>query len=252
VKPDLKPASTKARAVLRKLQALAERGVDGEKFVAQRKIARLKARFDFDAPGPAETLDLFQGVFKRSSKARWIYSFTPSEFDVANQVKWAIETATGIPCLYRDCDLLAEASPSTANRLAGIAEHISQSFRALVAKFGALNGVSVADRGVFVMGLYDGMMNDLRDMGQPLPSRPGLRRRGRVKKPAGTPATGLHVHPYTLAVGLGKQIRFSVPLQEVAGELDRLTQPRLADQTGPSDPTRAKNKLEIKQTGRSS
>lgn len=178
MKSDLKPANTEARAMLRKLEALAERGVDGEKFAAQRKIARLKARFDFAAPGPAETLDLFRGPFKRSSKARCIYSFTPSESDVANQVKWAIETATGIHCLYRDCDLLAEASPSTANRLVGIAEHISQNFRALVAKFGALNGVSVADRGVFVMGLYDGMMNDLRDTGQPLPRRPGLKEEG--------------------------------------------------------------------------
>lgn len=255
MKSVLKPASTKARVVLRKLQALAERGVDGERLVALRKIARLKAKFDFDAPDPAETPDLFHGTFKRSSKAKRIYSFTPAEFDVANQVKWAIETATGIHCLYRDCDLLAEASASTANRLAAIAEHISQSFRALVAKFGALNGVSVADRGAFVMGLYDGMMNDLRDMGQPLPSRPIARGKGRPKKPkkpAGTPATGLHVHPYTLAVGLGKQIRFSVPLQEVSGELDRLTQPRLADEAGPSEPTRAKNELEIKRTGRSS
>src|SRR5260221_12111238 len=208
--------------MLRKLEALAEQGVDGEKLAAQRKIDRLKARFHFDAAGRAETLDLFHGTFKRSSKARWIYSFLPSEIDVAKQVKWAIETSTSIHCLYRGCELLAEASASTASRLEGIAEHISQSFRALVAKFGALKGVSVADRGVFVMGLYDGMMNDLRDEGQPLPSRPGVKRRGRAKQLAGTPATGLHVHPYTLAVALGKQIRFSVPLQEVAAELDGL------------------------------
>ena len=236
VKSDLKPASTKARAVLRKLQALADRGVDGEKLVAQRKIARLKARFDFEARDPAETPDLFHGTFKRSSKAKLIYSFTPAEFDVANQVKWAIETATGVHCLYRGCKLLAEASPSTANRLSRIAEHISQSFRALVAKFGTLNGVSVADRGVFIMGLYDGMMNEMRDIGQPLSSRPGVKRRGRANKPAGTPATGLHVHPYSLAVGLGKQIRFSVPLPEVAGELDRLTQPRLPGEASDSGP----------------
>ena len=80
MKPDLKPATTKARAMLRKLQALAERGVDGEKLAAQRKIDRLKARFEFNAPGEAETPDLFQGTFKRSSKARWIYSFSPAEF----------------------------------------------------------------------------------------------------------------------------------------------------------------------------
>jgi hypothetical protein len=219
--------------MLRKLEALAERGVEGERLAAQRKIARLKARFDFDAPDPAETPDLFHGTFKRSSKARWICSFPPAEFDVANQVKWAIESATGVHCLYRNCDLLAEAAPSTANRLAGIAEHISQSFRALVAKFSVLDGVSVADRGVFIMGLYDGMMNDPREVGQPLPGRPGKRKRGRLKQPPASPATGLHLHPYALAVSLGRQIRFSVPLEEIAAELDDLPQRQLAEEAAP-------------------
>jgi hypothetical protein len=64
------------------------------------------------------------------------------------------------------------------------------------------------------------MMNELRDVGQPLPSRPGLKKKGRTRKPAISSATGLHVHPYTMAVGLGKQIRFSVPLQEITAEMD--------------------------------
>jgi len=228
VKSDLKPASSKARTLLRKLEALAERGVDGEKLAAQRKLVRLKARFNFDAPDPTETPDLFQGTFKRSSKARRVCSFSPAEFDVASQVKWAIESATGIRCLFRDRDLMAEAASSTANRLAEIALHIAQSFRTLVAKFSGLDGVSVADRGVFIMGLYDGMMNDPRQAGQPLPGRPGKRKRARSKTPPPTRATGLHLHPYELAVSLGRQIRFSVPLQQIAAELDGLPQRQLA------------------------
>jgi hypothetical protein len=227
VKADLKPATTKARAMLKKLEALAERGIDGERLAARRKIARLKARFDFSGPAPAETPDLFRGAFRRSSTARRIWSFGDTEFDVANSVKWAIETATGIYCLYRERVLLAEAAPGTANRLAAIAEQIAHSFRALIARFSVVDGVSAADRGVFVMGLYDGMMNELRDVGQPLPSRPGLKRKARARKPALSPATGLHVHPYTLAVGLGRQIRFSVPLQQIAAELEGVTRRRL-------------------------
>src|SRR3954465_3548811 len=95
---NLKPATRKAQILLQKLQALAEQGIDGEKTSAQRKIARLKARFDFSVPRPAETPDLFSGNFQRARKARLIYSFTPAEFDVANAVKWAIESATKIPC----------------------------------------------------------------------------------------------------------------------------------------------------------
>jgi hypothetical protein len=80
--------------------------------------------------------------------------------------------------------------------------------------------VSADDRGVFVRGLYDGMMNETRNTGQPLPSRPGLRKRQKGRKGAAPRAAGLHVHPYTLAVGLGKQIRFSAPVEEVAAELE--------------------------------
>ena len=227
MKANLKTANAKARALLNKLQALAERGIDGERTSAQRKIARLKARFDFTAPDLSETPDLFLGRFKSASKARWIYSFGGHEFDVANSVKWAIESATKVPCVYRGRDLLAEATPSTANRLTDIAGHIAVSFRTLIDKFSAIDGVSVTDRSVFVMGLYDGMMNEVRDVGQRLPSRPGSTKMPGGKKRAVTRATGLHIHPYTVAVGLGKQIRFSVPLEQIAAELQAVIQGKI-------------------------
>ena len=216
----MKPANSKARALLKKLQALAEQGIDGERIAAQNKIARLKARFDFTAPDPTETPDLFLGRFKRSTTARRIYSFGGNEFDVANSVKWAIESATHIPCVFRDGDLLAEATPGTAKRLTEIAVHIAHSFRALLEKFSAVDGVSMNDRGVFVMGLYDGMMNEVRNVGQRLPSqnRPTKTRKG--KKLVLPAATHLGVHPYTLALSLGKQIRFSAPLEKITAELE--------------------------------
>ena len=82
---------------------------------------------------------------------------------------------------------MAEATPATARRLEEIALHIASSFRALLDKFSAVGGVSADDRGVFVRGLYDGMMNEARNAGQPLPSRPcqGKRQGGEnVPRPA--------------------------------------------------------------------
>ncbi len=230
MKANLKPANPKARALLRKLQALAERGIDGERISAQKKIARLKARLDFTGPDPTETPDLFLGNFKRSTTARWIYSFSRNDFDLANSVKWAIESATKIPCVYRDSELLAEATPSTANRLTEIAAHITRSFRALLDQFSTVGGVSAKDRGVFVMGLYDGMMNEVRNVGQRLPNRPGPTKMPRGKKRAVTRATGLHIHPYTVGVSLGKQIRFSAPLEQIAAELEAVTQKGLTQE----------------------
>jgi len=230
VKANLKPANSKARALLKKLQALAERGIDGEKTSAQRKVARLKARLDFSAPDPAETPDLFLGSFKRSSTARRISSFGRNEFDVANSVKWAIESASGIRCLFRDGDLLAEATPSTANRLTEIAVHIANSFRTLLDTFSAVDGVNVEDRGLFVMGLYDGMMNEVRNVGQPLPNRASRTKKPRGKKRAVSSGASLHIHPYTVALSLGKQIRFSAPLEHIAAELEGVMRKRLTQE----------------------
>ena len=214
--------------MLEKLQALAERGIDGERTSAQRKIARLKARFDFGGPDFAATPDLFLGNFKHSTTARSICTFGGDEFDVANSVKWAIESATKIRCVFRHGELLAEATPATARRLTEIGTHIAHSFRTLLHQFSAIDGVSVEDRGVFVMGLYDGMMNETRKVGQRLPNRAKATKMPRGKKRPAAPAPGLHIHPYTVALGLGKQIRFSAPLEQIAGELEAIAQKRLS------------------------
>ena len=231
MKTNLTPASSKARALLKKLEALAERGIDGEKIAARRKLARLKARFDFSQPaeaGEAGAPDLFSGSFKRSGKARKIYSFGAHEFDVANSVKWAIESAANVPCVYRNGDLLAEATASTAKRLTDIAGHIANSFRALIENFGKLDGASAGERNVFVMGLYDGMMGETRQTGERLPSRSQGKKARKTKKDSLTQAPGLHVHPYTVGLGLGRQIRFSAPLEQITAELAEATRKHIS------------------------
>lgn len=229
MKANLKPANAKARELLAKLQALAERGIDGEKTAAQAKLARLKARFDFGQPQASEESELFSGSFQRATKTRRVCSFKVEEFDVANAVKWAIEAATKIPCAWQHGDLMAEAAPATIKKLAAIAEYIARSFRTLLQKFGTLEGVNLDDRAAFVMGLYDGMMNETRNIGQRLPGRTTVAKKNRkAKQAAVTPAPGLHVHPYTVALALGKQIRFSVSVEKLSTELDAATRKPLA------------------------
>lgn len=223
----MKPANAKIRALFSKLQALAERGMDGEKAVAQRKLARLTARYDLSVPAN-DTRDLFSGRFASSSAARRIYSFNSDDLDVANAVKWAIESATKVRCVHRGADLLAEATPATARKLVEISDHIAQSFRALLARFGGLDGVSVADRGAFLMGLYDGMMNETRAVGQRLPGRFHSAKKRRARKSPASDAAGVNVHPYAIAVGLGKQIRFSAPLEQITAELEAVATKYLA------------------------
>ena len=225
-----KTANARVWALFRKLQALADRGVDGEREAARRKLDRLKARYDFTVPAAADTPDLFSGRFARSSTARPIYSFKRHEAALASSVKWAIETATKIRCLHRGADLLAEATPVTAQRLSQISNHIAQSFRVLLDRFCALDGVTAADRSAFLLGLYDGMMNEARAPGQRLRGRSSSGRKRRGKASPEYKTADMQAHPYSIAVNLGKQIRFSAPVEQIAAELDAVAPKCLAQE----------------------
>jgi hypothetical protein len=229
----MKSANAKVHELLEKLQRLADPangGTKGEIDVANKKIARLKARFDFSGPAPDNTMDIFAELkVKRTRRAAHVHTFESTDLEIANAVKWAIETATGANCLFRGTELLAEVTTSTAKKLAKTALHISQSFQELLGRFCRLEGVKTSDRSLFVRGLYDGMMNDGRGRGEPLPTAPAPRRRApKSRKSTGAAAPELAVHPYTLAYGLGRQIRFAAPLEELTAELNRITQAALA------------------------
>src|SRR4051812_34908991 len=94
----MKPATDKAWATRRKLQQLAERGIDGEKETAARKLAKLEARYDFSVPDEGESI--FSGTFERSETAVFLVSFGPNESEVGTLIKWAIENATRLPTLW--------------------------------------------------------------------------------------------------------------------------------------------------------
>ncbi len=212
-----KPASTKARALRAKLAALAERGIDGERASAAAKLAKLEARFDFTLPDVSKD-DIFRGQFTPSAKAQAVRRFDDDA--IANACKWAIEQSTGIRCLYRDgLTLWADATAATARQLERIAATIAEAFAALWARYGATPGVHPADRATFLIGLYDGMMQEDR-FGQALPSRPGAVAVGKAKRKALAHAPGVALHPYTLGRQLGAGIRFATPLPDLTAQLE--------------------------------
>jgi hypothetical protein len=231
----MKPADAKARALLGKLERLADPangGMPDEIAAANRKLERLRSRYDFTRTDPAgpDALDIFSAAFSRRKTRHTspVLTFDPGDFDIANAVKWAIEQATGIPCTFHGGQLTAAVTAATANRLATVALHISGSFHALLERFGALPGVTASDRSLFVRGLYDGMMNDPRGVGERLPGQansPAKRKRAKGKLADRAPK--LAVHPYTVALALGRQVRFAAPVAAIVAELDRVTRPIL-------------------------
>jgi hypothetical protein len=210
--------STQIRALFEKLSALAERGINGEKKNAEEKLRRLQSRFDFKAKIKQDNLnDIFAGKFPRAPYSSPVA--TVPDNHVAISVKHAIEFVTGISCRFNGAQLLAETTPASAKNLAGIVFTISESFNRLWEKFKETNGVFPADRPCFIQGLCDGLLNEARAFGQPLPQRALQPRVGKAKRKSLAPAPGLSLHPYTVALPLGKSIRFSVPLVKIENEL---------------------------------
>lgn len=221
-----RPATAAARRVRKGLEALAERGINGERDVARVKLAALIDRYDFGQQ-EVSSLDLFKGKFERGPFGVPV-GIVP-EMDIASAVKWAIETRTGIACRFQGDTLLAEASPGTAKTLEGIVAVVGPAFVRLWQTYEQAGGLR-ADRNCFLLGLFEGMMNDERKPGQPLPAR-GLAPRRKSKGKQAAIAPGLSVHPYSLAVGYGRKIRFSVPVAEVEKELRDRLQPQIEETT---------------------
>ena len=212
-----KPATLKAWAMREKLEALVARGVEGERLAAQVKLDRLLMRYDFTKPRPATTADLFAGKFQPGPDAHPIG--VVEDRSLAAFVLWAVENRTGLRCRLRGAELIAEAAPETAARLNGIVQTIARGFSELWELFSATPGVLTGDRALFMRGLYDGMMEDVLS-GAMLPPRVGIHavKRGRGKKLV--PAPAMSLHPYSVAVGLGRQIMLTIPLMDTKRDLE--------------------------------
>lgn len=197
----------------RALQALVERGVEGEADNAATKLARLESRYDFSA---GEMESLFSGTFHRSERAIFLASFPPGELILASFVKWAIENGAKIPALWRNDGLWVEADRESLPQLQRLAETVQTAFAALWRDFKAAPGVRSADQQPFMLGLYDGMMSDTWPTGKALPASTPPKKQKRGKSDA---RTGLTLHPYSVAVELGQGIRFNTPIAELTGQL---------------------------------
>lgn len=225
--PAALPATIAARTLRDKLRQLAERGIDGEAESARKKLARLEARYDFDAAPEMDEINLFAGFTARrsSGKAKVLKTTNGCSSDIASFIKWALRSAFNIEGALQikpdgNIALVVEAdseSVPTLNRIAGV---IRSSFEALWAQFALLPGATERDAKTFLLGLYDGMMDDARAAGTPLPARtPQKKAKGRARKNAVAHVPGLAIHPYTVALDLGRKIRLSVPIGAIVEEL---------------------------------
>ena len=221
------PASNAARRLLEKLFALvASPGTPDEGKAAAAKLERLKAKYDFGQRDVSKE-GLFSGHFQRAYDAQSVIAL--DDPGLLTWVKWAIEEATDIKCVMRGSELLAQATPQTAAKLGDIGRTIAEGFSALWLRFSEFPGVNGADRDLFMRGAWDGMMQEQKPLGLALPKRavaPQAKRK--PKKSAVGHVAGVNLHPYAVALDLGRQIRFNVPLPDVIVQLEQLDPKQIA------------------------
>jgi len=233
----MKPATQKEHHLRRKLLELATRGVGGEATNARAAVADLERRYDFSAEIIDTSADIFAGCNYApcfSGEAHALFEFDAGEEDVASFVKWAFGERFNINGSIRTgrgrSAIMLEAHRADIAGLKQLAEKIRGSFASLWSEFAKAPGVQPGARRPFLLGLYDGMMDDARGQGQALPpvKAPVAKRTKRRK--AIQHAPGLSVHPYELALEMGRKIRMARPLREIAQELSDCIAAQIEDQ----------------------
>jgi len=221
----MNPATPKAWTLHAKLTALAERGTDGERESAKVKLAKLCQRYDFTTP-PEATGDIFSGfAFPRCNigETHPLIELPDADGDIASAIKWAFESQLGLAGSFRYAGAKLEiriASPASAMPgLRSLAESIGKSFARLWQEFAKTPGIEQNVKRQFIAGLTDGMLNDER-RGQALPPPITAKKpkAGRRKRAIGHPI-GIAIHPYSVAVEMGRRVRVAAPIGTIVEEL---------------------------------
>lgn len=232
----MKPGATKAAILLRiKLRALAARGIEGEATAAAAKLTRLEARYDFSAPAIPEQQagDIFAGIsIPYDDEARNVATLGAQECDVAPFVAWALGSGCRIETTLRSgrdwqTHVAAHVPLGSLAHVGRLAEHIATGFRGAWSCVLASSAVRAQDRTLFLRGLLDGMTGDERQSGERLrnASTPTKAPKGKRRTIV---ASGIAVHPYTLALDLGRRIRLSAPAEEIATVIEEATRGQIA------------------------
>ena len=233
------PATNAARMMREKLLRLAEcdTAPDGERMAALDKIQRIERRYDFSGEPPPMEEDIFAGLkgahwSTPSGTSRKLATFANEHSELASFAKWTLETQLGARCTLRTppdgIELFAETPADHVRKLQHICAMIERDFLNLWNEYASRPGSEAGARRVFLGGLYDGMADDPRKPGTLLPPVSAPRMKRERRKRAVAVAPGLAIHPYTLAVELGRQIRLSTPIATVTKTLKERTA-QLAD-----------------------
>ena len=211
------PAARKLHALI---SALLDSPAPGEAAAAKVKLERLCAKYDFSLPDP-EGADLFaQHIQRQRGDARPLADFPQDGTEAGSFIKWALEHAFGIEGHWRGTMLCVDAHRSSLAALGKITDTLKESFDTLWRQFAAIPGATRHDCRNFIRGLYDGMMRDEKRVGELLPQAAALKPvRVRGKKGA-VALTGLAIHPYHVALDLGRKIRCQLPIAEVTHALE--------------------------------
>jgi hypothetical protein len=228
-KPPPTPEISHRRA---SLLEMVERGTRHERDVAAVKLAKLEARYDFRAAPDKPREDLFQmcgNISIGCERSVPVISILLEDEEIGSYVKWAFLHKFGVDSYWKrtkpDASMLhVNVDKTAADSLRAVAEIIISRFKQLWTQYSERNAMRVEQRKPFYCGLYDGMMQSPRGVGEKVPMFSGTRRK--KKKGSKEVASAVETHPYEIGIVLGGMIRVNMPLRTLSSQLRIMMQPQ--------------------------
>jgi len=197
---------------------MAQRGTEHERVVAKDKLARLEANYDFDAPVPQATDDVFAawGTPSASRDDSPLITIPAKWQDVGNVVKWIFQDKFGISSSWRvegdTATIRVAAQKADVVRLRPLATSLCAGVRAICETYFS-GPTTELDRAPFLSGFYEGLLDEAPATGRIVPGRTPVAKKKKKRTKAHSAPHSAALHPYDQGRALGKQMRINVPVE---------------------------------------
>ncbi len=212
------------------LSEMATRGTHHEKSIAEEKLLRLDAKYDFSPPEEELADDIFAGwdIPAPSQKSCEVLKVKSEWLDVANLIKWMFQDKFQTSSSWRGSpsgsQLMLQARQEDVKRLKPFAKNLQETIVAACEVFSCGRNIRELERAPFLKGIYDGLVDEPRPVGtmmpgfSPVAKKKPLRVR-KLKKSEPESGSAAAIHPYDLGREAGKKIRINIPRDQLCEEI---------------------------------
>jgi len=212
------------------LSEMATRGTHHEKSIAEEKLQRLDAKYDFSAAEEPPADDIFAGwdIPAPSQNSYEVLKVKSEWLDAANLIKWMFQDKFQTSSSWRSgpagSQLMLQARQDDVKRLKEFAKNLHGTIVAACEEFASGRNIRELERAPFLKGIYDGLLDEPRPVGTMMPgfSPVAKKKAARVRKPKKSEqksGSAAAIHPYDLGREAGKKMRINIPRDQLCEEI---------------------------------